>query len=410
MENDQIVYSRNKLDNNTQNNPGTINEIAIEKENKEEGSKEVLTAQENKVVAQTFQMTSFLILDPLPLDQTLQQIQQMMLNIRTIKFLEILGGYNKIIIRCHVTNCVACFCRPARSHEVIGINANGEEHLLMTASQEQIKCDSYGYMLVYRAFNNAIIGALGYQNNPLMTCCVCGGSGCCCGECCSGCCSNCCCCCCCPCDCSCCTNCCSNGGCCVGGCCLEGCCCCCEDGCCVGGICNCCGCCCFHGGCCVEPICPKGCCACPNFQKPLLDFRILNTLEEALNTKAGLYVSTLYSPVDCCGCYYKKFGYKKCGERFALENVCCACAGVQLEILDLLTNRVAGVAKQFKNICCAVESYDVELPKEAFPLEKLLIISEIFMFVYEKWDESRKDKKIITRKRKIFPGLKPDFM
>ena len=113
-------------------------------------------------------MTSFLILDPLPLEQTLQQIQQMMLNIRTIKFLEILGGYNKIIIRCHVTNCVACFCRPARSHEVIGINANGEEHLLMTASQEQIKCDSYGYMLVYRAFNNAIIGALGYQNNPLI--------------------------------------------------------------------------------------------------------------------------------------------------------------------------------------------------------------------------------------------------
>ena len=54
MENDQIVYSRNKLDNNTQNNPGTINEIEIEKENKEEGSKEVLTAQENKVVAQTF--------------------------------------------------------------------------------------------------------------------------------------------------------------------------------------------------------------------------------------------------------------------------------------------------------------------------------------------------------------------
>ncbi len=72
MENDQIVYSRNKLDNNTQNNPGTINEIEIEKKTKEEGSKEVLTAQENKVVAQTFQMASLLILDPLPLDQTLQ--------------------------------------------------------------------------------------------------------------------------------------------------------------------------------------------------------------------------------------------------------------------------------------------------------------------------------------------------
>ena len=36
--------------------------------------------------------------------------------------------------------------------------------------------------------------------------------------------------------------------------------------------------------------CEKGCCGCPNYEKPLLDFRILNTLEEAFNMKAGLYV------------------------------------------------------------------------------------------------------------------------
>ena len=42
MENDQIVYSRNKLDNNTQNNPGTINEIEIEKKRKKKAQKKFL--------------------------------------------------------------------------------------------------------------------------------------------------------------------------------------------------------------------------------------------------------------------------------------------------------------------------------------------------------------------------------
>ena len=53
---------------------------------------------------------------------------------------------------------------------------------------------------------------------------------------------------------------------------------------------NFCNCCCFKGGCCTEPCCEKGCCGCPNYEKPLLDVRILNTLEEAFNMKAGLYV------------------------------------------------------------------------------------------------------------------------
>ena len=52
---------------------------------------------------------------------------------------------------------------------------------------------------------------------------------------------------------------------------------------------NFCNCCCFKGGCCTEPCCEKGCCGCPNYEKPLLDVRILNTLEEAFNMKAGLY-------------------------------------------------------------------------------------------------------------------------
>ena len=173
---------------------------------------------------------------------------------------------------------------------------------------------------------------------------------------------------------------------------------------------NFCNCCCFKGGCCTEPCCEKGCCGCPNYEKPLLDVRILNTLEEAFNMKAGLYVGTLYSPMDRCGCYNKKIGYKKCGERFIMDYACCACGGVQLDILDMINNKVSGFIKQIKSCCCDVEAYEVDLPMDAFPLEKLMIISEIFMFVYCKWDNSRKDEMIITRKRRLLPGLEPNFM
>ena len=105
-------------------------------------------------------------------------------------------------------------------------------------------------------------------------------------------------------------------------------------------------------------------------------------MEEALTQDAGLYVSTLYSPVDICGCYKKNIGYKKCGEKFALENSCCSGCNIDLAILDLKKKEQAGNAHQNRSICSDALSYDVDLPKNALPLEKLLIISEIFMFVY----------------------------
>ena len=137
--------------------------------------------------------------------------------------------------------------------------------------------------------------------------------------------------------------------------------------------------------------------------------RFLNTIEEALNIQAGLYVSTLYSPINCCGCTPQHIGYKKCGERFGLDKKCFACNSVDLAILDLAKNEQVGNAHQNKPCIGPVESYDVDLPKDAFPLEKLLIISEIFMFVFLKWDEGGNDQMILTGKRKSFPGLNPDF-
>ena len=55
----------------------------------------------------------------------------------------------------------------------------------------------------------------------------------------------------------------------------------------------------------------NGCFACPNFEKILLDVRFLNSIQEALTINAGLYVSTLFTPYDCCGFSPKYFGYKK---------------------------------------------------------------------------------------------------
>ena len=321
------------------------------------------------------------------------------LNIKIINFFQLLGGYNKLLIICHKTKCSFGY-RPVRSFKVFGINSDGEDNLIMTASQEELYSNSYGYMLVYKS-NNFILGTLGYQFNHKNNCN--------CFKCCNdislkkffGSCKNCQCCC---------NECDQNGGCCVGGCCTEqGCFCCCEDGCCIGGCCNFCSCCCFDGGCCKEPCCKDGCCPFPNYEKILLDVRLLNTMKEALNKDAGLYVTTLYAPIDYCGIILTDIGYKKCGERFALNCKCCPCNDAQLGITDLEKKKNVGLVKQEKICSFDVKSYEVNLPKYALPLEKLLIISEIFMFVYLHWDESTKDKLIVTRKKNVLPGLEPNF-
>jgi len=143
----------------------------------------------------------------------------------------------------------------------------------------------------------------------------------------------------------------------------------------------------------------------------LLDVRFLNTIQEALDIPSGLYVSTLYNPFDCCGCIPQNIAYKKCGEKFALDNKLCAFGNLELGILNLENKTPVGNAIQYKSFCSDVQSYDLDFPKDALPLEKLLIISEIFMFVFLKWDGflNRNDM-IITKKRKTLPGLNPDFI
>ena len=74
------------------------------------------------------------------------------LNIKIINFFQLLGGYNKLLIICHKTKCSFGY-RPVRSFKVFGINSEGEDNLIMTASQEELYSNSYGYMLVYKSNN-----------------------------------------------------------------------------------------------------------------------------------------------------------------------------------------------------------------------------------------------------------------
>lgn len=405
MNTDQPIIYTNK-DVKEHNNTRTINQID---NNPQPKTNEELKQEEKTIgivsatafVSQTIQTNIDPIID---------------LNVKKLNFLQTLGSFDKVKILCSSQRCGAG-CRTVRSYQVLGIKDQNQENLIMTASQEELNCDSYGYMLVYRT-NNIIFGTLGYQINPpscLAGCC----NGCCSGGCCTGCCDGCCKDCCCSCKggccsecCTCCQGCCQGGGCCLGGCCLkQGCLCCCDDGCCKGGFCTCCNCCCFEGGCCREPCCDNGCCPCPDFENILLDVRFLNTIQEALDIPSGLYVSTLYNPFDCCGCIPQNIAYKKCGEKFALDNKLCAFGNLELGILNLENKTSVGNAIQYKSFCSDVQSYDLDFPKDALPLEKLLIISEIFMFVFLKWDGflNRNDM-IITKKRKTLPGLNPDFI
>ena len=346
----------------------------------------------------------------------LTQLNIEALNIKILKFLNTLGNYSKVKILCNKQCCGASF-RSIRSYKVIGINEQGEENIIMTASQEQINCFSEGYMLVYR-INETVIGALGYQYNrdccDGCSCggCFCGGGGGCCENCCEckcNCCdcSNCCkCddCCCCE-LCKCCNDCCKCGKCCndcckCGKCCKDGCCCCSTEGCCES--------CCEKGCCC----CPEYCCYCPSCKTILLDLRFLNTIQEALNVNSGLYVCTFYNPFNCFRCSPEFIGHEKCGEKFAIDNKCISCYDTKYNIIDVRTKEnieIVGNIKQTKTCFCDVQSFDIDFPKDAFPLEKLLIISEVFMLVFLKWDEDSKNRMILTKKFRFNPGLNPDF-
>ena len=128
-------------------------------------------------------------------------------------------------------------------------------------------------------------------------------------------------------------------------------------------------------------------------------------MEEALDINAGVYVGTLYEPFNCFGLFPSNIGYKKCGERFAIENKFCSFTNIELGIIDLKKKEKTGNIKQTKQFCGEIQAYEVDFPKDAFPLEKLLIISEIFMLVFLKWDVGRNNTMIITKKRKTLPGF-----
>lgn len=209
METDQIVvHKRNQHNNDIPENLKSTNQLV---QNPQSKTKEELEKEE-KVIG-VVATTAIMCVTQMVERNTTFDLNT--LNIKIINFLRLLGGYSKIKILTNYKTC-GSGCRDVRSYEVIGINSSSEENLIMTASQDELVCDSQGYMLIYKSNNNVIFGALGYQFNPYSTC-SCGPCNCDCS--CKGCCANCCvptqtkCCCVelCEACCFCCTHCCEGG-------------------------------------------------------------------------------------------------------------------------------------------------------------------------------------------------------
>ena len=104
MENNQaITYSRNQ---NDPNNPKKEDSQIQIHQNPPQESKENLQEEKNVAVG-IVQVTTLLANQQL----TIGELQNLNLNIKITNFLQLLGGYNKLKIVCHLEKCVAC-CRP----------------------------------------------------------------------------------------------------------------------------------------------------------------------------------------------------------------------------------------------------------------------------------------------------------
>lgn len=319
------------------------------------------------------------------------------LNVKIFGILPALNETKSILIKTELP-CGNAVCMSKRNFSVYEKKGETVGKLLFTSSEDSDCCAGDGYMLIYKNESGNVFGSLGY--NFKKNCC-------CCGDCFSECCKceskSCCC--------SCCDGCCTNGGCFLGGCCINaGCCCCCDEPCIEkGGICTCCNCFCFKGGCCHSPCCEDGCCPCPDFKHILLDLRFLNTIEEAYQLNAGVYVGTITSSVECFQA--SSYDYIKAGERFSIQDVCCGGSAYEMKIADKQTKEEQGKINCTVPLFCGEELFDVVFPETATPLEKLMIISSLLMMDYNKCNALfPKTKLITTKKRKTLPGLPADFM
>lgn len=172
------------------------------------------------------------------------------------------------------------------------------------------------------------------------------------------------------------------------GCCCEGKCCCC---CCGGAKAKCCDKCCDFSKC-------KNCCTCHCGlcdPKAYLDVRFTGNMKEVLSTNEGLYVGTVIEP--CTPPCVHKLGYANVGGRYLLHeslfspitNIFCGDAlfcGHQLNIMDSKENdKIVGSVVIRKPLCPFWNlnlSFDVTFPSMANGLEKLMIISSVFMYEY----------------------------
>lgn len=261
-------------------------------------------------------------------ENTIMNLNNDNMNIIKTNFLSILESFTHIKIESEGSLC-SMNCHLCRTNKVYGINPTGDKQLIMTAAQESINCKSYGYMLIYRTANNDIFAALGYQKNP--DCC---------------------------------------------GLCMPYCLCLSKKSRCE----------------CKNRECECDCDCCKVLPIYLTDLRLLNTKGEAFDEKSGVIASSFYNLFELCGFNDDlNLIYKNCGEKYLLQNQKCWLCDSGIDIINQQTKQKYTHFVPKENLCSKAISFDFELPADANPMEKLLIISQVFLYIFHRKDKGKND-------------------
>lgn len=115
------------------------------------------------------------------------------------------------------------------------------------------------------------------------------------------------------------------------------------------------------------------------------DLRFVDSDREAKDKYAGTYVATVTSPIPCCFlslvCGRPKFDYIHAGDRFQILGPCCNpfWCKVHFDIMDKTNQTQVGEIDWTYPCCAGTESFEVKFPGDATPIEKMMILSVIFM-------------------------------
>lgn len=116
------------------------------------------------------------------------------------------------------------------------------------------------------------------------------------------------------------------------------------------------------------------------------DLRFVDSEQDAKDKYGGTYVATVTSPIPCCFlsvlCSRPKFEYIHAGDRFQIQGPCCNLlpCHVHFIIIEKTTqNQVGEIDWNYPCIGGGIESFEIKFPGDATPIEKMMILSVVFM-------------------------------